>query len=188
MTSFGRSFFGEATLRLQRLLGLDGIVPVEVGKTITPVVILGDTTQPGFGGQSGRRFGGAWTLAGGAVSTNFGIKAESDLIITGIGGYIATAGAVSVAYLGPAAADPYALTTRAAIFLDRSVNVEFAPLTNGSSAGVAETSGIFKRYWFPTAPTHQAPLSPFLMVRGSKLMFRWAAAVTLNLNVEGMTL
>jgi len=56
MATYGRSFFGAATDRLARLLKLDGTIPVKLGEIITPVVILGDGTQPGKTGLSGSRW------------------------------------------------------------------------------------------------------------------------------------
>lgn len=53
-----RGFLGEAALRLARLLELDGLVSpgFDTGESITPVVLVGDATDPGMGSLRNRRF------------------------------------------------------------------------------------------------------------------------------------
>jgi len=53
-----RGFLGEAALRLARLLELDGLISpaFDTGQELTPVVLVGDATEPGMGSIRNRRW------------------------------------------------------------------------------------------------------------------------------------
>ena len=73
-----KSYLGELTDRLYRLLELDGVVKADVEGTIQPVVIVGDGTNPGMGSQRGRRFSG---FIDGAAPGNVAFFQATDEVI-----------------------------------------------------------------------------------------------------------
>ena len=80
--SYGRSFLGDISSRLQRLLKFDGDAGATFDSKALPVMLVGDATLPGYGDQQGRRF----ILQSGVVAAGgfFYFRAVRDVIITQI--------------------------------------------------------------------------------------------------------
>lgn len=125
---YGRSYFNEATGRLARLLGLDGEIPIELGKTITPVVSVGDGTAPGMGLVRGRRWMGRSTNNGaGAGYLTF--RAVRDVVVEAVFPWN-TAGTGTVYIMAPADVTAAGLTyTNFGIFIERPASsTDWAPV------------------------------------------------------------
>lgn len=188
--SYGRGFFGEATTRLARILGIAGAIPIKLTEGVSPVIILADGTLPGYGGQSLRRWQGFTTVTGVAVSTSYVIRATSDVIITRFNWWTNNASnEFTLGYLPAATADPIVVASRAHHYLDRNTSGdELAPILSGIGGGVgfAGAKTILKGRQPGTNTMHSLPLEPFLLEKGAGLWLWGAANVTYYVTIAGM--
>lgn len=190
MATYGKGFLGEATVRLARLLGIAGQIPLKLGETITPVVLLGDGTAPGFGAQELRRWGLYVDVAGQVTSTNHAIRADADLIIDRISWSAANASTqVRVNYIGPNGADPFAIAIRQGLFRDRNDATELAPIIHGNSGAVAITGTEFWRSRSSNNANQETIMNvlPFLLPRGARLFLWVTGNVSFTVHYEGRT-
>jgi len=172
-----RGDLGEIESRMRGLLTLDGLVPLGWDGNIVPVVLVGDGTLPGMG-SSRLRF---WTTPpnNGGVGTGFWFKATADLIIDEV--EIVTAGGTLVGrYLGPAEADPVAITIAEAHYLDRASTNDLAPILR--SALVAGAGGvlIFGVSINLPAGRYVIPGKPWLLAKDAKFHVQSGAACSLS--------
>lgn len=117
--TYGKSYFGEVTNRLGRLLGLDGRIPVDLAQSIQPVVLVGDGTLPGMAYRAGKRW--ACDINGGANQGMF-LRADpagQGLIVEGWQvGVTGVTGLITLDYFGATAAAALGATTVAGAVLD----------------------------------------------------------------------
>ena len=187
-----RPFLGEAAIRIARLLGVTGAVSpaFERQETIIPVVMLGDATLPGYGGQSQRRFGASHQTTAGAGIMSTVVVASQDVILYAVQFLTATVGTYTLTV--GAGAPPSAAATADVFFTDRlgGTGAEIAPLLTGNGDGVALTGSLIWR-GNPTAinvPQNML-LAPICLAAGNWLQVRGAGvAVTHSVNLLGMTL
>lgn len=190
-SSFGRSFFGDVTARIQRLLDLEGIIPVDLGKVVTPVVVVADGTLPGYGDQKLRRFGGSCQLAAPAATGGLGFTCEHGpgVIITAAQFTSTGNCSFSLSYQGPDGAFPWAMTSQTCFMIDRSRNVETAPVLSGVLANPPEPPGVFWRSEQQSvAPSQSLGISPFYMMQGGKLCLHISSAIGGEFSIMGMLL
>lgn len=189
--TYGRSFFGDVTARLQRLLQLDGLIPIELGKSITPVAVVADGTLPGYGDQKLRRFGGSCQLAAPAATGGLGWTCThpEGVIITALQ-FTATGGcSFSLSYQGPDAAFPWPMASATAFLIDRSNNIELAPMLSGVLANPPEPPGVIWRSECQSVAAYASlQIPPFFMMNGSKLCLHISSAIGGEFSIMGMQL
>lgn len=190
MAARERTFLGEASLRLSRLLGLPGGVSPQFPdrSSIVPVVLLGDATLPGYGGLSLRRFAGSHQTAAGVGIMSTLYVATADVILLGLQAVLAAVADVTLSYGGPAQALPGAAATADTYFVDRAQAAEPAPLLVGNLDGVAVSGQLLYRTR-PTAINVPASLllGPILLMQGAWLQVRGTTvAVAQSVDVYGM--
>lgn len=166
---YGRSDYGEIETRLRRLLTLEGLIPLDLGRELTPVMVVGDTVGvPGFSSRL-RTFMSAGQAGG--IGTGFWYKAEgADLIIDSIMLVVAVAGTFQCRYLGPSEADPVAFPNADSPMVDRAVSSgERSPLVR--SAVVAGAGGVLLWNSVANLPVGywQVNTRPFLLAAGAKI-------------------
>lgn len=182
MSTFGRSFFGSATDRLARLLRLDGTIPVELGKTITPVVILGDGTSPGKTGLSGSRWMASCSapIAGQTYST----PADGDgIIIDGIMWSLpGVSGSIRIEWSTPAQVAAIAAGTPIGQLMDFNAagNPPFLQHAGAMAAGTLVSQ--FLQHVVSTVVWH--PLG-FYLAPGCGISVRCQGAATGTANIIG---
>jgi hypothetical protein len=95
-----RTYLGEAARRLASVLELEGPVSPEfaTGERIVPVVLVGSGLAPGMSQFRGRRFAGALQVA---AANHGGLRADRSLQIDRVLVGSATAGVLSIRYVGP---------------------------------------------------------------------------------------
>lgn len=190
-SSFGRSFFGDVGARIQRLLDLEGIIPIDLGKVITPVALVADGTLPGYGDQKLRRFGGSCQLPVPAATGGLGWTCTHGpgVIITAMQFSATAATSYSLSYQGPNGAFPWAMAGLTAFMIDRSRNVETAPMLSGVLANPPEPPGVFWRSEVQAVAGHvHLGLPAFYMMQGSKLCLHISTAVGGEFSIFGMQL
>jgi len=118
---YGRGYLGDLGQRLQRLLGFDGEAGATFDSKAIPVLICGDATLPGYGGQQSRRF----VVPSGVVAAGsfFYFQADADVIIRQFRVTMQAAGVGNLEWrmmaLGTA---PGAAIATAGFYLDRSLS------------------------------------------------------------------
>lgn len=187
------SFLGEATNRIYRALGLDGVVRLQVDGTIQPVVILADGTLPGSGLSRGRRFKGACNSGGGATVAHF-IAAE-DIIIDRL---VAVVGGNAGVNTANVRLGTVGITTqvRNTAFLDRNLGpTDLAPVLivagGVAAAGFTAAAGTM----FETdqlagllqVNVYEVSTTPFLLSAGQSVFLQTLLACQCRLNFEGRT-
>lgn len=190
MATYGKGFLGEATIRLARLLGIDGQIPLKLGETITPVVLVGDGTLPGYGAQELRRWKLYVDVPPAATSTNFAIKPQEDLLIESISWTAANASTQArVNFIGASGADPFAIATRKAMMMDRNPGTELAPLLHGVAGAVAITGTEVWRSIASSSAGQETDMkiAPFLLPKGARLFFWVNGAVGFGIDINGRT-
>jgi len=175
MAQIERSYLGEAAAKLSRLLTLSGLVSpkFDLGESITPTVLLGDGTAPGYGDRSGKRWAVGGVAAGGGVGAYLGIEATGEIVVEGVEFGTNTSGQFTLRWNTATEASPSGAPFPSFVpALDRASNVNLSgPLTflaQGGAAPAGVTSRILHMglatAGFSTKWTH-----PFHMMRGSRL-------------------
>jgi len=191
MTTFGRSYFGDVTARIQRLLELEGLIPIDLGKVITPVAIVADGTLPGYGDSKLRRFGGSCQLAAPAATGGLGFRCTHGpgVIITAMQ-FSATGGcSFSLSYQGPDQAAPWTMASSTCYMIDRSRSIEVAPVLSGVLANPPEPPGVFWRSEVQSLAASQAlGVGPLYLMEGAKLSLHISSAIGGEFSIFGMQL
>lgn len=191
MSTYGRSYFGDVTARIQRLLELEGLIPIELGKTIAPVALVADGTLPGYGDSKLRRFGGSCQLAAPAATGGLGWQCTHGpgVIITQMM-FSATGGCSwSLSYQGPDQAAPWTMASATAFMIDRSRSIEVAPILSGTLANPPEPPGVFWRSeQQATAQAQGLNIPAFYLMQGAKLSLHISSAVGGEFSIFGMQL
>lgn len=191
MTTYGRSYFGDVTARIQRLLELEGIIPIELGKTVTPVAVVADGTLPGYGDTKLRRFGGSCQLAAPAATGGLGFVCTHGpgVIITAMN-FSATGNCSwSLSYQGPDQAAPWTMASATAFMIDRSRAIEVAPVLSGVLANPPEPPGVFWRgEQQSVAPSQGLGIPPFFLMEGSRISLHISSAIGGEFSIFGMQL
>lgn len=179
---YGRSDFGEFEARTRRMLALEGLIPLDLGRAITPVMLLGDASLPGFGQQRLRRF--AAQPRQGGVGTGFWWKCEATegVIIDQLRVTLTTAGVVRVRYLGSQDTDPVAIATAGGIMIDRATTgSEVSPLTTSAVAdasAIVAANQIYDSQLNIPVGAHVLIDEPFYLAFGAKLAVGGTQAVS----------
>lgn len=140
MSQLARTSYSQYEERIRRLLNIVGELPVELGQTLVPTIIVGDATAPGMPQWRGRRFAYATTFTAGAA-WSMTWKAQSPVVITRF-----AVQATGVALLidlrvaAPSIGDPYAITTQAGLFTERTASNSDAPPLLQSAAPAADVA------------------------------------------------
>lgn len=172
-----KSFLGEAATRIIRALNLDGLVTpdYEPGEKIQPVIIVANGLEAGMSDRRGRRWVAATIIAGGGATHSCGIKVGEDTVLTAI--QLTSTDAAGSEYrgflAGPNDADPFAMATAGAIWVDRAVvGTEAAPVGIGQVTPqvVAGGGNLFRH----TSQANANPFSnylpePVMLFAGSKV-------------------
>lgn len=167
----GTGYAGELGRKLQRLLGFDGEPNATFTTEMIPVALMMDATQPGYGEQSGRRFGLSFDLA---IAGGLWLRPSQDIIIDRIAlcnRLIPLGADASYAiYIGPQTVATPALTSTA-FFLDRNSGVEVAPIQAGDiGGGSAPLNLVGRGVALMTGEGNVvAPIVPFCLQAGAVL-------------------
>lgn len=186
---YGRSDFGEFEARTRRMLSLEGLIPLDLGRGITPVMLLGDATLPGFGQGRQRRFAGQ--VAQGGIGTGFWWKCEAaeGVIIDEVVVAITTACVVRMRYLGVNDADPVAITTAGGLMLDRATSgSEVSPLLRSAAADASatiSTNQLFDSSINLPVGFHRILTEPFYLALGAK--FSVGGSQATGVSIRGRT-
>jgi len=182
---YGRSDFGEAETRLRRLLSLEGLIPMDLSRSIQPVMLVGDGTLPGMSQARLRRFTVSSITTG--VSTGFWLKAnnEAGVVIDAIELTVsAAAAALRIRYLGATDTDPLAIATPVGVMVDRAPSgSEVSPLLRNAAADASAFNNggllvdmlnmpIGRHFW------SQGVLCPFYLATGAKFSLAMGNAQT----------
>lgn len=174
---------GDSEARLAKYLQLAGKLPMGLSTTVTPVVVVGDATAPGWVRDMERRFAyGTAVAAGGAGNvSSYALKCLSGEVV--IERHWLRAGAATgiatICWDSPANADPYAMATTGVIWTDRQlVSTEIAPLTTGSKNGTAAAPGTI--VWQGMVPSGQfvEVILPVHLVTGARIIYNMTTANT----------
>lgn len=166
--TYGRSFFGEATTRLARFLGLEGEIPVGLEEKIRPVMIVGDATLPGYTSFRGRRWGAPGTNAGGQQ-----YLATEPVIVDGMSFANTTVGAatIEVKIYGPGEWPGAAPTTPVPWIDLLPTSSEAAPVltaaANALAGGVVAYRLVLPQNGYISIPYQMA------LVQGSRIHLLW---------------
>lgn len=187
--SYGRSFFGNVTQRLQNVLNLEGTLPIDLGKEIVPVVVVADGTLPGYAGAKLRRFGAAQQGAAPAVSNQYYFKATEPIIVTSVQVSASAAGtSFGLYYNGPDIADVTPVVGNTSRMLDGNLgDSEVAPMATQLAVNFPEPTGNFYRSRTNGAAS-PASVGPFLLVAGSKLIVYFGNTSSNECAIFGMVL
>ncbi len=190
---YGRSDFGEAEQRLRRLLDLEGLVPLDLGRVITPVMVVADATVPGFGASRLRGFAVSG-LPNNVAAQGWWFRCErrEGVLIDSISVITAASATLHVRYLGPQDADPVVLATSTGIMVDRSASgAEASPLVrNAVSDASANAAGNVLWTTGTIVPGFQGfgaqlPIPPFFLAFGAK--FSVGCGAVAQVSVYGRT-
>jgi len=201
--SYGRSFLGDLSTRLSRLLRFDGEIKTSFSAEALPVLIMGDGTRPGYGDQSMRRFAvdtGDLALSGGTDAIVF--RSTADVIITGVRYHsrsvMANATPVKLQLFGPSAPNPVIALATAGVFMDRAAsNFDRPPiqLAAGNEALPANSACIGYGQTWLTAAVPGGPnvyvdlvLEPFCLQSGGMLWINTGIQENRRATLYGMTL
>jgi len=186
------SFLGEATNRLYRALGLDGVIGVKVDDTIQPVVVVGDGMVPGMGLSRGRRFKGFLDAPG--LNTVAFISAAEDVIIERV---VLTIGGNAAANILSQYMSNVTSGSRLTPFCDRfATPQDSAPVltTNGGAAVATFALGalIAGRWTIPAGAAGVTNIevinTPFLLAAGTTILWDTISALgSIRGSFEGRT-
>lgn len=193
-----RSFLGDAASRISRLLSLGGpLTPLfNRRERITPVVLVGDGTEPGMAEARGLQFAGSINVAGGGaqvpiVGFRFQVEAWVDAILYR-SNTAATEGSLRWAPSADAAAVTLSALAQTALGLvDRNQVLQAAPVTSFGSNATAPPTGLILHRIIPAANVDQNYLlndRPFFVPAGSVLWFTHnVIAATVTATIRGRT-
>lgn len=186
---YGRSDFGESETRLRRINSLEGLVPLDLGRVVTPVQLVADGTLPGMGQTRLRFF--SFQGSQGGLGTGFWFKCNRDdgVLIDQIEVVLGVAGVVSCRYLGASDADPVAIANGGGVTVDRApTGAEASPLLRNA---VADASAITALNLLYTSQTnlpigrHLILARPFFLDFGAK--FSVGGSQATGIGVVGRT-
>lgn len=123
--------------KLRRQLGLAGEIGASFKPEMIPVIIAGDTREPGnSAGFTGRSFAVAFNGAGGGANLFFSWRADAPLLIEGIHMDIAAAGHSAIWYLSrPGATPGVVASVQTGTYVDDKQTDEFVPILRSAGAG-----------------------------------------------------
>lgn len=190
MSQLARTSYSQYEERIRRLLNIVGELPVELGQTMVPTIVVGDATAPGMPQWRGRRWAYATTFTAGAA-WSMAWKAQAGVVITRFA--VQATGVAMLIDLRVASAsiaDPYAITTQAGIFTERTASNSDAPPLLQSAAPAADVAigGRISCYNTNAVPSPLVEMlrGQVMLEEGAKIQLRCPNAATpVQLVIEG---
>lgn len=190
-----KTYLGEAATRLARLLGVDGLITplFDSEEKLQPVILMGDTTDPGYSERSAMRWAIAGVAAGGGVGAYIGIEATREIVVQGVNFGANTAnGQFTLKWNTSAEASPSGATFPTFVpQLDRAVNRDqAAPVLFLAQGGAAPAAVNSRTLWVGLAAANGVYDLPFEfhMNPGSRLWIEYSTvAATIYASFRGRT-
>lgn len=186
-----QSFFGELSTRLQLWLGLDTEVSPEFSPNCVPVLVVGNTDDPGYADRRGVRWAVGGVAAGGGVGAYLGIEAfGQEIVIDGVEFWTNTASQFTLKWNTATEASPSGATFPSFVpALDRATNRVIPAPVRFLAQGGAAPAVVGDRTLYQGIATAGFPATwrhSFHMMPGSRLwMEQSVVAATVYCNFWG---